>query len=157
QLIRLAIAQGDLPKATQLVAQAIGANPDNTDLLLVKAGLENDQENFASARELVHAVLDREPGNISAANLLTHLALTLRDVKEAEQQNSAVLKKYPDQEEAKILQAGIYQIKQQPAEAIRVLEEYRKTPRGKESVKAAIRLADLYGHQKEFAKGEQLL
>lgn len=157
QLIKWASAQGDLAKASQIAAQAIGANPENVDLLLVRASVESDAKNIVSATNLANSVLQQDIDNVPARNLLTDLSLSSKDLKGAEEHNARVLKRDPGNEDGRILQARIAEARGDSAKAIKMLEEFRSSPAGAQSMKAALKLSDLYRAAKMYDKCEQQL
>jgi tetratricopeptide (TPR) repeat protein len=157
QLIRLATEQGDLANASQLASRAIGANPENNDLMLVSAGVEAESGNYSRAMEQVNAVLQRNNSNISAKNLMVDMALRLNRLDEAEKQNKEVLARDSNQEGARLSQARILELRKKVPEAISSLEDFRRNPAGKDSYRVALALADLYRQQKEFDKSEAML
>jgi cytochrome c-type biogenesis protein CcmH/NrfG len=157
QLIKFASAQGDLARASQIAAAALGANPDNTDLLLVRASIESDLGNLIGARELANSVLDKEPEHIAALNLMANLSLQVGEIDKAERYNDRLLKRAPEFEDGRVVQARILESRDQKAKAIEVLEAYRATPKGAKSVNVALRLADLYRKQRDYARCDERL
>ncbi len=154
QLIKLTMDQGELSKAAQLAARATGSNPQNNDLLLVRAGLESEMNNRLAARELAQTVLDNDPQNVPARLILVQLALRNGETDAAETRCHEALRIAPDHEEARLAEAQILDVKNQREEAIKQLEAYRQGA-GSGHLKVILALADLYRKQKDFAKCEE--
>ena len=155
-MIQFASAQGDLAKATQLADRGLGANPDSPELLLVSAGIATDQENYVRARELVQSVLKRDPGNLAAMNLMVRLCIQLNDLKVAEEQNAAILQKFPDDESAHLTQAEIA-AKRAAGRSGPFAGRVPQDEQGKAECAGGAALTDLYRKRKEYAKCDQLL
>ncbi len=155
QVIRYASEMGELEKATQLAARAIGANPENTGLVMVRAQLESDQNNHVAARELARGVLDSEPNNLSALSLLVRIAMRTGNLKEAEQLNERALKLGPASEEVHLAQAELLYARRKPKEAIALLEGFLQKPDARKSPRALLALADLYRMEGDYARCEE--
>ena len=74
QLIRLAMRAGNMRVARERITNALRTNPEAIPLILVRAEIEAQDGNFASAVSLTRSVLDREPGNADALHLFAQLA-----------------------------------------------------------------------------------
>ena len=155
-LIELARNRGELQKASQLAARALGANPRNVEFLLIRADLENELGNVLAARELAQSVLSIDPQSVPARNLLVRICLQAGSRAEAEKFNAEALQIDPRDEEVQTARAEILNLDNRRVEAIRVLDEYiSKQP--KPSPRVLLALADLCRLQGDYARAEERL
>jgi tetratricopeptide (TPR) repeat protein len=143
QLIKLALDAGDLDRASEYVTRALGANPDDPDLLLEQANLQRAEKRPAGARALVHAVLLDDPQNIRALNLLTQLDYDSGDLDAADDHNQHVLKLAPHDEIGQVMHAMVLDKKGQADLAVCDLEQFLQSDAGSRAVAARVTLAEL--------------
>lgn len=155
-LIDLARGRGELQKASQLAARALGANPRNIEFLLIRADLENDLGNHLSARELALSVLNLDPRNLVARNLLVRVCLQAGDRAEAERFNNEAIELDPANEDVRMARAEILNLQDRRPEAIQVLDEL-VGHNSKPSPRIFLALADLYRLDGDYAKAEERL
>jgi tetratricopeptide (TPR) repeat protein len=156
-LIKNTADRGELAEAAKLATRALGASPENTDLLLVRAGLETDLGNDTAARELAQSVLTSDPPNVPARVLLVKLALRAGQINSAEGFVREALQLEPDRDEARLAEASVLEAKKQPQRAIEVLEAFRQTAAGDARVGADVALARLYLHARDYPRCEERL
>ncbi|NLX12599.1 MAG: tetratricopeptide repeat protein [Phycisphaerales bacterium] len=156
-LIENARGRGELSKANQLAAQAIGANAGNVDLILLRAELEQELNNLLSARKLAKSVLMLDPSNVSARSLLARMALRIGDVSEAEVFSREAMQIDPKNEQTQLIYADVLHARGQVREAIQKLESYYLDPASKPTVATPLALADLYRMNNDFDKAGQWL
>jgi tetratricopeptide (TPR) repeat protein len=152
QLIELAGKRGDLKEADRLAIRALGANPDSAALILARAGVEADLDNVRLARGLAESVIQTEPKDVKARNLLSKLALQGGDVAAAQAFNEEARKLDPADEAAQVIYAEILERGGQQDQVIQALESYCETDRGRGSVRALLALADVHRARNEFEK-----
>jgi len=171
RLIELAQQREDRRSVDALISRAMGANPGDDDLQLVRAGIESEAGNVAVSRELGRSVLDRARRTISqdssdeaarrrllgACTLLADLALRGKDSAEARRYSEEALKTDPSGEQAQLSHARVLDATGQAAEAISVLEAYRQSEAGHDNVSTLVALSDLYRRQRNFTSAEDRL
>lgn len=156
-LIQLAQQQGDEAQIDARITQALGANPENAELILARAKLEDDRGNLEVAWALARSVL--ETGSISplALNPLTELAIRHGEAATALSLNDTALALDPTNETTQILRASILSLTGELDGAIRELEAYRQTEPGRGSLVVLLALAETYREQGDLKKaGERL-
>jgi tetratricopeptide (TPR) repeat protein len=153
--VRLAAAlseEGRLDEAAAQVARALEANPADTELLVVKAGLEADLGRPAVARELGENLLRSQPDHVGLLNLLARLALDRGDVAEAKRHSIRAVELDATSEHAHLVRAEILAKQGALAEAIALLETYRNTPAGGERTSVLLALATLHSAGGNFER-----
>ncbi len=157
QLVKLAHQRGDLEQTRALLVQALGANPKNAELTLAHAMLEVERNNLRPARELAQYVIELDPENVPARNLLGNLALSAGDTELALRFNNEALALAPTDVSAHLARATILDMKGMGDEAIQSLESYRRTDAGRDSVAPLLALARRYRWRGDFATAQQRL
>jgi tetratricopeptide (TPR) repeat protein len=168
-LIGLAMQDGQYEAARDEAIRALGANPDNPDLLLARGRAElaidyaqmGDNPphiNAEMAANLAHMVLDKDPNSAQARDLLVGAALRSKDQKllaEARTLIEAGLSAEPANEALLLSRAGVLLALGEPAAAIPELEAYCRTKKGGNSISAIATLADLYRISGDMNKAGQ--
>lgn len=135
--------KGEAAKAKEVATQALGVNPDQPDLLLMRAALEMDGGNRRMAETLGESVAEQFPEHIGAKSFLTNLALAGHQLDQAERRNNEILSLVPDHQQAIITKARILALQNKPSDAIDFLTSYVTTEKGKQSIEASALLASL--------------
>ncbi len=146
-LIGVAMKAGDYEDARNHAIRALGSNPDDLDLLSARAGTELELENTRMAAQLVHLVLERDPDNARARNVLAAIALRSRDrslLEETRKLIESAAADNPMDENLLISRARILIAVDQAQNAIPELEAYCETSEGGRSVYSVVTLADLH-------------
>jgi tetratricopeptide (TPR) repeat protein len=153
RLIGIAASRQDYAAARELAIRALGANPNNLRLLLARADAEWALNNTSMARQQVLTALQEEPNSIEARDFLINLALAGRDQKalgEAHELVKGAMVKEPDNDRLRTANAAILAARGQADTAIKELEAYRQTEKGRRSILIAIALADIHAARGEF-------
>jgi tetratricopeptide (TPR) repeat protein len=146
-LIALAMQDGQYEAARDSAIRALGANPDNPDLLLARGRAELELDNTQMAAKLAHMVIEKDPNSAQARDLLVNAALRSKDQKlltEARTLTEAALGTQPANEPLLLSRARVLVAMGQPAAAIPELEAYCRTKKGSGSIATIVALADLY-------------
>lgn len=156
-LIRHAASQGDLAKANELAKRALGANPDDVELLVLRASIESDLHNPREAKALAQMALTADPKNVFARGVLVNLAIQTGKLDEADAVVAEALEIAPASEDALLWRCRVLRARQQPEKAVELLEAYRRTETGRGSIRVLLALVDLYQMQKDTAASEACL
>jgi len=95
-LIGICLRRGEYRTARELAARALGANPESTQLVLIRADAERALRNWPMATELANSVLREEPGNVDALLLLARLCRDQGDLAKAGEHIGQAAKVAPD-------------------------------------------------------------
>lgn len=156
-LIEYARARGELTKANQLAARAIGANSGHIELLLLRAELEEQLSNLLSAQELAQSVLRIDSKNVAAHCLLARMALRRGQLAVAENLSKAAMQIDPQNELSQLIYADVLNAQDRRLEAIKHLEAYGQASEASQAVATFLALADLYRMQKDYDKANRRL
>ncbi|MHC4353854.1 MAG: tetratricopeptide repeat protein [Planctomycetota bacterium] len=146
-LIGVAIKAREYEDARNYAIQALGSNPDDLDLLSARAGTELELGNTRMAAELVHLVLERDPDNVRAREVLVAIALRSKDnslLNEAQTLIESATVRTPMDEKLLISRARFLIAVDLAENAIPELEAYCQTSEGGRSVYSIVTLADLH-------------
>jgi len=146
-LIRIAMQEEDYQTARDSAIRALGSNQGNSALLLARGRAELAMENTQMAAELAHLVLQKDPKNTEAQDVLVATALTSNDrrlLEEARTLIESAIISDPNNEKLLLSRARVLVSMELPQTAIPELETYCRTKEGSSSVAAIVMLADLY-------------
>jgi len=146
-LIGIAMQEGEYETARDCAIRAVGSNPNNLALLSARGRAELAMENTQMAAELAHLVLQKDPNNTEARDVLVAAALSSRDsslLEEARTLFKSAVGSDPTDEKLLLSQAHFLVSMELPQTAIPELKAYCQTKEGSSSVAAIVTLADLY-------------
>lgn len=146
-LIGIAMQEEAYEDARDFATRALGSNPNNLALLSARGKAELALENVPMATQLAHLVLQRDPKNVEARDLVLAAAYSSEDralLEEARTLVESALATDPEDERLLLAHARILVALQQPEKAIPELEAYCQTEEGSTSILAVVTLADLY-------------
>jgi tetratricopeptide (TPR) repeat protein len=148
-LINIIMEQGDYETARDRAIQAVGSNPTNMALLLARGRAEIELENFQMAVQLVRVVLQNDPNNAEARDVLLVAAIRSKNPVFLEEGRTLIQSASADNpinEKLLLSEASDLTSKDvnQPELAIPLLEAYCQTKTGSGSIDAIVTLADLY-------------
>jgi tetratricopeptide (TPR) repeat protein len=157
-LIRMAMQEGDYQAARDSAIRALGSNQDNSALLLARGRAELAMENAQMAAELAHLVLQKDPNNTEAQDVLVATALSSKDrglLKEARALIESAIISDPNNEKLLLSRARVLVSMELPQTAIPELETYCQTKEGSSSVAAIVTLADLHRLSGDVKQAEE--
>lgn len=146
-LVNLALQSGEYAAARDYAVRGLGANSNNKALLSARARVELAAKNPAMAAELARMVLQADPNDIEAINMLVAAGKENNNrslLNEARTRIDAVVRRAPTNEKLLLTRARILTDLEMPKEAAPELEAYCRTKPGSTSVPAFVTLADLY-------------
>lgn len=146
-LIGIAMQEGEYETARDCAIRAVGSNPNNLALLSARGRAELAMENTQMAAELAHLVLQKDPNNTEARDVLVAAALSSRDsslLEEARTLFESAAGSDPTNEKLLLSRAHFLVSMELPQTAIPELKAYCQTKEGSSSVAAIVTLADLY-------------
>jgi len=135
--------------ARDCAIRAVGSNPNNMALLLARSRAEIELENYQIAVQLVHVVLQNDPNNAEARDVLSLAAIRSKNpvfLEEARMLIESASADNPINETLLLSEASVLVSEDvnQPEIAIPLLEAYCQTKKGSGSIDAIVTLADLY-------------
>ncbi len=157
-LIGMAMQEKQYENARDSAIRALGSNPDNPALLSARAGAELLLENTPMAAQLANLVLQRDPNNTQARDVLVAAALKSKDTHLLEQAcelTESALSRDPANEQVLLSRARVLVSMEVPQVAIPELEAYCQTVKGSISVPALVTLADLYRLSGDMDRAKQ--
>jgi tetratricopeptide (TPR) repeat protein len=157
-LIDIAMQEQDYEIARDSAIRAIGSNPDNLLLLSARGKAELALKNTQIAAQLAHVVLQRDPNNIEAMNVLVASALDSKNrslLEEARTLIESALGGNFNEEKLLITRARVLAAMDMPRSAIPELEAYCQTKEGGNSVDAIVTLAEQYRLSGDMEKAGQ--
>jgi len=146
-LIGIAMQEGEYETARDCAIRAVGSNPENLALLSARGRAELAMENTQMAGQLAHLVLQKDPNNAEARDVLVEAALSSKNsslLEEARTLIESALGNDPTDEKLLLSRARVLVSMDLPQIAIPELEAYCQTKEGSSSVAAIVTLADLY-------------
>jgi len=159
-LISIKMQQKNYEAARDTAIRALGSNPKNLALLTARGRAELALHNTTLAAELANLVLEKDPNDTNARDLLLSTALVSKD-KNLLRQAMSLLEPGTTAELSDdsllLWRARLAASLKQPETAIPALEQYCRTKEGSKSIIAIITLADLYRLNGEMEKAEQQL
>jgi predicted Zn-dependent protease len=157
-LIGIAMQEQDYETARNIAIRAIGSNPQNMALLEARSKIELKLDNVPMAAQLAQVVLQNDPNNIEAIDVLVAAALNSENYNLLEEVREIIessIGSNPKDEKLLISRARILVAMDLPKIAIPELEAYCLTKEGSKSVEAIVTLADLYRISKEMNIAKQ--
>jgi len=157
-LIGIEMQEGEYETARDSAIRAIGSNPNNLALLSARGRAELALENTQMAAELAHLVLQKDPNNTEARDVLVAAALSSRDrslLEEARMLTESSAGSDPRDEKLLLSRARVLVSMELPQNAIPELKNYCQTKEGSSSVAAIVTLADLYRLTGDMDQAEQ--
>ncbi|MFH1882702.1 MAG: tetratricopeptide repeat protein, partial [Planctomycetota bacterium] len=157
-LIGIAMQEGEYERARDCAIRAVGSNPENLALLSARGRAELAMKNTQMAGQLAHLVLQKDPNNTEAQDLLVASALSSRDsslLEEARTLIESAAGSDPTDEKLLLSRARVLVSMELPQIAIPELEAYCQTKEGSSSVAAIVTLADLYRLSGDMDKSKQ--
>jgi tetratricopeptide (TPR) repeat protein len=157
-LIGIAMQEGEYETARDYSIRATGSNPDNVALLSARSRAELALENTKMAGQLAQLVLQRDPNNTEARDVLVSAALVSKDrslLEEARTLVESASSSDPTDEKLLISRARVLVSMGMPQIAIPELEAYCQTKEGSSSVAAIVTLADLYRLSGDMEQAKQ--
>jgi len=146
-LIGIAMQTGEYSSARDYAIQALGTNPNNPSLLSARGRAELAIGNTQMAAELAHLVLQKDPNNTEAMDVIVKAALNSGDdglLREARMLIESAADNNPADEKLLISRANVLASMKLPQDAIPELEAYCQTEQGSRSVSAIVTLAEMY-------------
>lgn len=146
-LIGIAMEAGQYEVARDCAVRALGSNPNNPSLLTARGRAELALRNPRMAVELARLVLQADPNNAAAMDVLVDAGLNSSDrslLEEARTQIESAVGRSPKDEKLLLLRARALVAMEQPKQAIPELAAYCQTQEGSGHVVALVTLADLY-------------
>ena len=159
-LIGIMMQTGEYSSARDCAIQALGANPNNPALLSARGRAELAIGNPKMAAELAHLVLQEDPDNVEARDILTKAALNSGDnnlLREVRILIESAIDKNQSDENILISRAHVLASMKIPGDAIPALEAYCKTEQGSKSIAAIVTLADLYRLTGDMDMAKQII
>jgi tetratricopeptide (TPR) repeat protein len=159
-LINISMQAGEYNNAHDYVIQALGANPNKPSLLSARGRVELAIGNVQMAAELAHLVLNKDPNNTEARDVLVKAALNSGDdnlLREAKVLIESAKEKNPADETLLISRAYILASMKVPGDAIPELEAYCRTEQGSKNISAIVTLADLYRLKGDMITAKQVI
>ncbi len=157
-LIGITMQEGEYETARDCAIRAVGSNPDNLALLSARGRAELAMENTQMAGQLAHLVLQKDPNNTEARDVLVAAALSSKNSRLLEEARTLVESATgsdPTDEMLLLSRARILVSMELPQIAIPELEAYCQTKKGSSSVDAIVTLADLYRISGDMDQAEQ--
>ena len=146
-LIGIAMQEGEYETARDCAIRAVGSNPNNLALLSARGRAELALENTQMAGQLAHLVLQKDPNNTEARDLLVATALSSKNsslLEEARTLIESAAGSNPTDEKLLLSRARVLVSMELPQIAIPELDAYCQTEKGSSSIAAILTLADLY-------------
>jgi tetratricopeptide (TPR) repeat protein len=146
-LIGLAMQASEYQAARDYTILALGSNSNNRALQSARARAELALENTPMAVELAHLVLQEDPNNTEAIDVLVEAGLRSNNrnlLDEVRTQIESAVHRAPTNERLLLSRARILTALELSKAAIPELETYCQTKQGSSSVAALVTLADLY-------------
>ncbi|MDT8302830.1 MAG: tetratricopeptide repeat protein, partial [Sedimentisphaerales bacterium] len=146
-LIGIAMQEKHYENARDALIRAIGSNPDSVPLLSARGKVELALKNTQMAGRLANLVLQKDPNNIEARDVLVTAALNSKDrglLHDARMLLESAIGRDSKDEKLLISWAHVLIAMDLPLSAIPELEAYCQTKEGSSSVDAIVTLADLY-------------
>jgi tetratricopeptide (TPR) repeat protein len=146
-LIGLAMQTGEYQVARDDAVRALATNSNNRALLSARARAELALKNAPMAVELAHLVLQGDPNNTEAINILVEAGQSSNNpnlLKEVRTRIDSAVHRAPTNEGLLLARARILTALELPKAAIPELEAYCQTKQGGSSVTALVTVADLY-------------
>jgi tetratricopeptide (TPR) repeat protein len=136
-----------LQEARTLIGSALGRNPPSGRLLLARATVWSSLGLPQATIELAHVVLQKDPNNADAVNLIAAAALTTKDralLEKARTMIEPLAGREPPNGQVILSWVRVLASLDLPQTAIPRLETYCRTKEGSRDVAAIVTLADLY-------------
>ncbi|MFX0197134.1 MAG: tetratricopeptide repeat protein [Candidatus Hodarchaeota archaeon] len=159
-LIGIMMQEGEYETARDYAIRALGSNPDNLALLLARGRAELALENTRMAGQLAHLVLQRDPNNTEARDVLVAAALHSKNrdlLEEARMLIESVTGSDPTDEKLLLSRVRVLVAMGLPQIAIPEMEAYCQTKEGSSSVDAIVTLADLYRISGDMDQAKQMI
>jgi tetratricopeptide (TPR) repeat protein len=157
QLIDMARERGEIRRARELIARALGANRNHPRILTAQAALEDAEGNGREALEAARQAAAADPQSVEARNTVTKLALRLGDIQTAEEYNRQALALQPADSTARLLRPRLLAGRGQTQQAFEELKAYAESEAGDKRFEAQVVLADLYIDAREWVLAEKLI
>jgi tetratricopeptide (TPR) repeat protein len=136
-----------LQEARTLIGSALGRNPPSGRLLLARATVWSSLGLPQATIELAHMVLQKDPNNVAAVNVIVGAALTSKDralLEKARTMIEPLAGREPPNGQVILSWVRVLASLDLPQTAIPRLETYCRTKEGSRNVGALVTLADLY-------------
>ncbi len=159
-LIDIAMQERQYESGRDLAIRALGYNSDNPILLSARGRAELALENNQMAAELANLVLQEDPNNIDALNLLVNAATNSMDNSLLEKARAVIkssIDKNSKDENLIILLTKLLVAMGTPQNAIPQLEAYCQSQEGGSSIAAHVTLADLYRMINDVVNAQRIL
>ncbi len=159
-LINLAMVQGQAEVGRDCAIRALGSNPNDPSLLVARGRAELAMENTRMAAELAQLVLEKDPNNAGAIDVLVMAALNAKDTALLERARTfldSLVARETDNELLLLRWAHVLTSLKQPQAAIPRLAAYCQTEQGSRSVKSIVTLADVHRISGNLEEAERLL
>ncbi len=159
-LIGIAMHEQDYETARNSAIRAIGSNLENMALVAARSKAELELNNTHMAAQLAQVVLQKDPNNIEASNVLVKIALNSEDnslLEEARRVIESIIGSNPNNEKLLISRARLLVTMDLPQSAIPELQAYCQTKEGSSNIDAIITLADLYRISRDMDTAKQWL
>jgi tetratricopeptide (TPR) repeat protein len=163
-LINIAMQERQYQAACDCAIRALESNPNNSMLLLARAGAELALGYAPMAAKLARQVLQQDPNSIEASDAFVQAALQAAlsnndpsILGEARKLTDDAVRRNPANERLLLSRAHFYAGLKEPRGAIPQLEAYCRTKDGSSSVAALLTLADLYRMGGDAAPADKTL
>ncbi len=153
-LANIAMEAGEYETARDCAVRALGSNPNDPSLLVARSRAELALQNYPMAADLARLVLQEDPNDTEAMNVLIDIGLSLTEtghgsegrslLDEARTRVESAIARRPGDEKLLLLQVRALVALELPQKAITSLVAYCQTKQGSGSVTALVTLADLY-------------
>lgn len=159
-LIDIAMRKQEYETARDHAMRALGANPDNPDLMSAHSAVELALGNTALASEIAHLVLQKNPHQGQALGVLLTIALRSQNAKRLEEVReliSAAVNDNPAHEKLQLMHVEVLVALELVQHAIERLEAYCQTEAGHSSATALVAIAGLYRQNGDMERARQKL
>ncbi|MCP4452593.1 MAG: tetratricopeptide repeat protein, partial [Planctomycetes bacterium] len=140
--------------------RALGSNPDNLALMSARSQVELALENTTMATEIAHQVLQKDPNQLTALDVLLRIAVDTQDTRRLEEIRKSLgeaIDNDPDNGSLRLMHIQALSALKLPQIAIDELEAYCQTEPGRDNANAFVRLASLYRQIGDMDQAEQKL
>ena len=155
RLARLYLFAGAPDKAIDLIKSALEKNPDNSELLTIRAAARVQQKDIDGGRADAERAVSLDPSNEDAVSALAGIYVSDKTVDRAQALLEGSIKKIPATVNLRLLLAEVYSDENRGADAEHLLMELVQLQPAEKAHR--IRLAQFYARQKRPDDAERVL